>query len=72
MVGRQRSLQSSRQLPMNMLRRPSVRVILSVALSVMVGVLLIATIYFTRFDLQWLAFLGGVLFAAVLGLVSQA
>ena len=44
----------------------------SVALSTMLGALLIATIYFTRFDLQWLAFLGGVLVAAVLALVSQA
>lgn len=45
---------------------------MSAALSATLGALLIATIYFTRFDLQWLAFLGGVLFAAVLALVSQA
>ncbi len=57
---------------MNLLRRPSVRTLLSGVLSVTLGALLIATIYFTRFDLQWLAFLGGVLFAAVLALVSQA
>lgn len=46
--------------------------ILSVTLAATLGALLIATIYFTRFDLQWLAFLGGILFAAVLALVSQA
>lgn len=57
---------------MNLLRRPSVRMLWSVALSTMLGALLIATIHFTRFDLQWLTFLGGVLFAAVLALASQA
>jgi len=46
--------------------------LLAAVLSATLGALLIATIYFTRFDLQWLAFLGGVLFAAVLALVSQA
>lgn len=46
--------------------------IVSAALSAMLGVALIATIYLTRLDLQWLAFLGGVLFAAVLALMSQA
>lgn len=46
--------------------------LLAAALSVTLAALLIATIYFTRFDLQWLAFLGGVLVAAVLALVSQA
>ena len=57
---------------MNLLRRSSVRTFLSVALSLTLGAMLVATIHFTRFDLQWLAFLGGVLFAAVLALVSQA
>lgn len=46
--------------------------LLSAALSATLGALLIVTIYFTRFDLQWLAFLGGILFAAVLALMSQA
>lgn len=34
--------------------------------------MLVFTIYFTLFDLQWIAFLLGVLCAAVLGLVSQS
>jgi EAL domain-containing protein (putative c-di-GMP-specific phosphodiesterase class I)/PAS domain-containing protein len=34
--------------------------------------MLVATIHFTRYDLQWLAFLGGVLFAAVLAMASHA
>jgi len=36
------------------------------------SVMLVLTIYFTLFDLQWIAFLLGVLCAAVLGLVSQS
>ena len=35
-------------------------------------VMLVFTIYFTLFDLQWIAFLLGILCAAVLGLVSQS
>lgn len=35
-------------------------------------VMLVITIYFTLFDLQWIAFLLGILCAAVLGLVSQS
>jgi EAL domain-containing protein (putative c-di-GMP-specific phosphodiesterase class I)/PAS domain-containing protein len=46
--------------------------LLSGALSLALGAALLATIYFTLFDWQWLAFLGGVLFAAVLALVSRA
>ena len=34
--------------------------------------MLVITIYFTLFDLQWIAFLLGILCAAVLGLVSQS
>lgn len=54
------------------LRRRPVRIALSIAFSIALGVLLVLTIHYTRLDLQWLAFLGGVLFAAVLALVSQA
>ena len=43
-----------------------------VAGSVLVlGVMLLATIYFTLFDLQWIAFLTGVLFAAVAAMTTQ-
>ncbi|MEK6591498.1 MAG: EAL domain-containing protein [Pseudomonadota bacterium] len=52
-------------------RRP-VRIALSLGLTLLLGVLLVATIHFTRYDLQWLAFLGGVLFAAVLAMASHA
>jgi len=38
---------------------------LAAALTLLLGAMLIATIYFTLFDLQWIAFLAGVLFAAV-------
>jgi EAL domain-containing protein (putative c-di-GMP-specific phosphodiesterase class I)/PAS domain-containing protein len=54
------------------LRRRPVRIALSVGLSAALAALLVLTIHYTRFDLHWLAFLGGVLFAAVLALVSQA
>ena len=37
----------------------------------LVCLLLVLTIYFTWLDIQWLAFLGGVLLAAVLALASQ-
>jgi PAS domain-containing protein len=42
------------------------------ALTLMLGVMLLATIYFTLFDLQWIAFLAGVLFAAIAATASQA
>lgn len=51
-------------------RRP-VRIVLSLGLTLLLGAMLIATIHFTRYDLQWLAFLGGVLFAAVLAMASH-
>ena len=47
------------------------RAFLGVALTLLLGVMLIATIYFTLFDLQWIAFLAGVLFAAVSATASQ-
>jgi EAL domain-containing protein (putative c-di-GMP-specific phosphodiesterase class I) len=37
-----------------------------------VGVMLVFTIYYTLLDLQWIAFLLGVLFAAVLSMVTQS
>ena len=43
-----------------------------VAGSVLVlGAMLLATIYFTLFDLQWIAFLTGILFAAVAAMATQ-
>lgn len=53
------------------LNRFAVKLVLSIALTLLLSMLLVAAIYFTGMDLQWLAFLGGVLFAAVLALVSQ-
>ncbi len=47
------------------------RAFLGAALVLLLGVMLLATIYFTLFDLQWIAFLAGVLFAAVAALASQ-
>lgn len=48
------------------------RSILGMALTILLGVMLFMTIYFTLFDLQWIAFLSGVLFAAVSATASQA
>ncbi len=53
-------------------RRRTIRVALTLLLTMLLGGLLIATIYFTRYDPQWITFLGGVLFAAILALASQA
>jgi len=52
-------------------RRP-VQLVLSVLLTLILGAVLVITIQFTFFDLQWLTFLGGILFAAILSLASQA
>ena len=60
------------QIVLAFLRRRAVKTVLSLGLTLMLGALLIATIQFTLFDLQWLAFLGGILFAAVLAMASQA
>jgi PAS domain S-box-containing protein len=55
-----------------LLRRHRVmRVAVAGTLTLIVGGLLVFTIYFTRFELEWVAFLAGVLFAAVLALASQ-
>ncbi len=45
---------------------------LGVTLTPLLGVMLIATSYFTLFDLEWIVFLAGVLFAAVTATASQA
>ena len=45
---------------------------LPAALTLLLGVMLIATIYFTLFELEWIAFLAGVLFAAVAATATQA
>jgi len=50
----------------------NLRAFLGIALTLLLGVMLIATIYFTLFELQWIAFLAGVLFAAVAATASQA
>jgi PAS domain S-box-containing protein len=44
---------------------------LAATLVTLLAVMLVATIYFTLFDLEWIAFLGGVLFAAIAALTSQ-
>jgi len=41
------------------------------AFTFLLGVMLVVTIYFTLLDLQWIAFLVGVLFAAVAAMASQ-
>lgn len=47
------------------------RAFFGAGLILLLGVMLLATIYFTLFDLQWIAFLAGVLFAAVAAIASQ-
>ncbi len=47
------------------------RKVMLVALPLLLGVMLIVTIYFTLFDLEWLGFLAGVLFAAVSSMASH-
>src|ERR1035437_4251095 len=45
-----------------------------VALILLLAVIALASLYFTRFDLQWIAFLAGALFAAAVAaaLMSQS
>lgn len=54
-----------------MSRNAVVRGVVAGTLAVAVSAMLVVTIYFTRLDLEWLTFLGGVLFAAVVALASQ-
>ena len=49
----------------------TVKKFLAATLITLLAMMLVATIYFTLFDLQWIAFLGGVLFAAIAALTSQ-
>jgi len=44
---------------------------LAPAITLLLGAMLVTTIYFTLFDLQWVAFLAGVLFAAVAAVTGQ-
>jgi len=55
-----------------LLHRRTVQLLLSVLATLVIGGLLVVTIHFTLFDPHWLTFLGGVLFAAILSLASQA
>jgi len=54
------------------LRHRAFGVVASVAAVLALGALLTATIYWTLFDPKWIAFLGGVLFAAMLAAASRA
>jgi EAL domain-containing protein (putative c-di-GMP-specific phosphodiesterase class I) len=47
-------------------------VVVSLAAVLVLGALLTATLYWTLFDPRWIAFLGGVLFAAMLAAASRA
>ena len=49
---------------------PLLRVLLPSLFTLLLVVLLVFTIFFTEFDWQWVTFLGGILFASVLALVS--
>lgn len=46
--------------------------ILGTTLALLLGAMLLVTIYFTLFDLQWIAFLLGIVFAGVAALASQS
>ena len=54
------------------LRLRRVRAVGLLALTMLLGAGLTATIYWTLFDPKWITFLGGVLFAAIVALASQA
>ena len=54
------------------LRARPVRIALTILLTALLATLLVAAVFWSRFDVQRLAFLGGVLFAAVLAIASQA
>jgi EAL domain-containing protein (putative c-di-GMP-specific phosphodiesterase class I) len=60
------------KLALQKFRKRTVPILLPVVLTGFIGAILVATIYWTHFDLTWIAFLGGVLFAAVLAMASQA
>jgi len=51
---------------------PLLRVLLPSLVTLALVVLLLFTMFFTEFDWQWVTFLGGILFASVLALVSAS
>ncbi len=51
---------------------PLLRVLLPSAVTLVLVILLLFTMFFTDFDWQWVTFLGGILFASVLSLVSAS
>jgi len=51
---------------------PLLRVLLPSSVTLVLVVLLLFTMFFTDFDWQWVTFLGGILFASVLSLVSAS
>lgn len=55
-----------------LLRRRWVSHALALASEAVLGALLVVTIYLTLYDVQWLTFLGGVLFAGVVAMASRA
>jgi EAL domain-containing protein (putative c-di-GMP-specific phosphodiesterase class I)/PAS domain-containing protein len=48
-----------------------VRIVLNVVLTGMIAALLAATIFWTHYNVMWIAFLGGILFAAALAMMTQ-
>lgn len=54
------------------LRSPPAYIALVTFLSGVLGALLVAAIFWTGFNLQWIAFLGGVMFAAVVAMATRA
>jgi PAS domain S-box-containing protein len=50
----------------------TVKPYIAVAAVVVTGTVLVAAIYFTALDLQWITFLGGVLFASILAMTTRA
>lgn len=49
-----------------------VRPYIAVAAVIVTGSMLIAAIYFTLLDLEWVGFLGGIVFASILAMTTQA
>src|SRR6185436_5668770 len=52
-------------------RARPVRIAITFALTALLAAMLVLTLYWSRFDVKWLMFLGGVLFAAVVAIASQ-
>lgn len=64
--------ESSRRKGKGLRLGPLLRVLLPSLVTLALVVLLLSTMFFTDFDWQWVIFLGGVLFASVLALVSAS